>query len=139
MTRGRGNNTNTKISVAGTLSVTGSIHVTWAGTQPKLGEEVTLWTASRFSAASTVELNLPTLPTGLYWDTSDLLKPTGILRVTDQAPTGIETLNTECGTLGDDHYYTLDGIRISVPSASSVKSVLPKGIYIRNGKKVIIK
>lgn len=51
VTRGRGNSTNTKISVAGTLSVTGSINVTWAGTQPKLGEEVTLWTANRLSTS----------------------------------------------------------------------------------------
>ena len=131
VTRGRGSSTNTKISVAGTLSVTGSINVTWSGTQPKLGEEVTLWTANRFSASSTVELNLPTLPNGLYWDTSDLLKPTGILRVTDQDLTGIETLTMEREILSDSHYYTLDGIRIDNPTK--------KGIYIRNGKKIIIK
>ena len=131
VTRGRGSSTNTKISVAGTLSVTGSINVTWSGTQPKLGEEVTLWTANRFSASSTVELNLPTLPNGLYWDTSNLLKPTGILRVTDQDLTGIETLTMERGILSDSHYYTLDGIRIDNPTK--------KGIYIRNGKKIIIK
>ena len=139
VTRGRGNNTNTKISVTGTLSVTGSIHVSWAGTQPKLGEEVTLWTANRFSVSPTVELNLPTLSAGLYWDTSDLLKPTGILRVTDQAPTGVNEVMDNGQWIMDNSYYDLQGRRISVPSASSASSVLPKGIYIKNGKKIIIK
>jgi len=128
VTRGRGNSTNTKISVAGTLSVTGSINVTWAGTQPKLGEVVTLWTANRLSTSSDIVLNLPTLPSGLYWDTSDLLKPTGILRVTN-TPTGINNVNMD--NHYDDYYYTLDGVRIENPTK--------KGIYIKNGKKVVIK
>ena len=128
VTRGRGNSTNTKISVAGTLSVTGRIDVTWSGTQPKLGEEVTLWTANRISTSSDIVLNLPTLPSGLYWDTSDLLKPTGILRVTN-TPTGINNVNMD--NHYDDYYYTLDGVRIENPTK--------KGIYIKNGKKVVIK
>ena len=40
---------------------------------------------------------------------------------------------------GPTDYYTLDGRCISVPSDASVNSVLPKGVYISNGKKVIIK
>ena len=127
VTRGRGNSTNTKISVAGTLSVTGAINVTWAGTQPKLGETVTLWTVGRLNASS-VTLNLPTLPSGLYWDTSDLLKAEGILRVTDQ-PTGIKAINAD--TKNDGKYYTLSGVSVEKPTK--------KGIYIRNGKKIIIK
>jgi flagellar basal body L-ring protein FlgH len=35
--------------------------------------------------------------------------------------------------------YDLSGRRISVSAATSVRSVLPKGIYIVNGKKVMIK
>ena len=128
VTRGRGNSTNTKISVTGTLSVTGSINVTWAGTQPKLGEEVTLWTVGKLSTSSALELNLPTLPTGLYWDTSDLLKPTGILRVTDQ-PTGIT--DVKMNRWNDGYIYTLDGVRVENPTK--------KGIYIKNGKKIVIK
>jgi hypothetical protein len=73
-------------------------------------------------------LNLPTLPSGLYWDTSDLLKPTGILRVTN-TPTGINNVNMD--NHYDDYYYTLDGVRIENPTK--------KGIYIKNGKKVMIK
>ena len=76
-----------------------------------------------------IALNLPKLPDGLYWDTSDLLKPTGILRVTNvllQALTmSIWTIITMIS------YYTLEGDRIDTPTK--------KGIYIKNGKKVIIK
>ena len=129
VTRGRGNSTNTYISVAGTLSVTGSIDITWSGTQPKLGEAVTLWHVGRLSTSGTVTLNLPTLPNGLYWDTSDLLKAEGILRVTDQAPTGI--INTRIDSNNDASYFTLNGIRIDAPTQ--------KGIYIKNGKKIVVK
>ena len=36
-------------------------------------------------------------------------------------------------------WYDLQGRRVSVPSVPSASSVLPKGVYIRNGKKIIIK
>ena len=129
VTRGRGNNTNTTISVAGTLSVTGSIDVTWTGVQPKLGEEVKLWTVGRLNVSSSVTLNLPTLPSGLYWDTSDLLKPEGILRVTDQQPTAIHGVKTDAAN--DGKTYTLSGMPVENPTQ--------KGIYIKNGKKFVIK
>ena len=35
--------------------------------------------------------------------------------------------------------YDLSGRRVSVSSASSVSSVLPKGVYIQSGKKVVVK
>ena len=36
-------------------------------------------------------------------------------------------------------WYDLSGRRLSMSSASSVPSVLPKGVYIRDGKKVVVK
>ena len=132
VTRGRGSNTNTTISVAGTLSVTGSINVTWSGTQPKLGETVTLWNVGRLSVSDNVVLNLPTLSEGLYWDTSDLLKAEGVLRVTDQ-PTDISVLmSNEKGEMSNEKWYSLDGRQLSSKPTT-------KGVYIRNGKKVVIK
>ena len=38
-----------------------------------------------------------------------------------------------------DAWYTLDGRCISVSSGASVPSVLPKGVYIHNGRKIVIK
>ena len=39
----------------------------------------------------------------------------------------------------NNEWYDLSGRRVSVPSVSSASSVLPKGIYIHNGKKIVIK
>jgi hypothetical protein len=36
-------------------------------------------------------------------------------------------------------WYDLSGRSLSVSSASSVPSVLPKGVYIRNGKKFVVR
>ena len=44
--------------------------------------------------------------------------------------TGISTLNVERGTLNDNSYYNLAGQRVTQPT---------KGLYIVNGKKVVIK
>lgn len=35
--------------------------------------------------------------------------------------------------------YNLNGLRLFVPSGSSVNSVLPRGLYIMDGKKVLVK
>ena len=54
------------------------------------------------------------------------------------APTAIEGI--AAGEYAQDGaVYDLSGRRLSVSSASSVHSVLPKGMYIVNGKKVIVK
>ena len=47
---------------------------------------------------------------------------------TGSVPTAIQQVNAE----GDDHYYTLDGMRLKERPATP-------GIYIRNGKKVVVK
>ena len=53
-------------------------------------------------------------------------------------PTGIKDI--ENGRLkGENAVYNLQGRRLSVPSTYLVNSVLPRGIYIIDGKKVFIK
>ncbi|MBP3829636.1 MAG: hypothetical protein ILA06_04950 [Bacteroidaceae bacterium] len=42
------------------------------------------------------------------------------------------------GRLSDGQWYDLSGRHLSVSSASSVRSVLPKGVYIKDGKKVLV-
>ena len=126
VTRARGNSTNTKIEAVGTLSITEEINVTWSGVSPKAGEEVILWKVGRLATSSSVIINLPTLPSGLEWDTSELLKKEGKLRVIEA--TAVKTLQQE-----DAHgqLFNLGGMPIDKPTK--------KGIYIRNGKKIIIK
>ena len=110
----------------GTLSITEEINVTWSGVSPKAGEEVILWKVGRLATSSSVIINLPTLPSGLEWDTSELLKKEGKLRVIEA--TAVKTLqqNDAPGQL-----FNLGGMPIDKPTK--------KGIYIRNGKKIIIK
>lgn len=50
---------------------------------------------------------------------------------------GIHAIGNE--NVASDGIYDLSGRRLSVSSATSVNSVLPKGIYIVNGKKVVMK
>ena len=127
ITRARGNNTNTMIEAAGTLSITEEINITWSGVSAKAGEEVTLWKVGRLVTSSSVVINLPTLPNGLAWDTSDLLNKEGKLRVVEA--TAIQSMHNN----NDTYYKTfnLNGTPIETPTR--------KGIYIRNGKKFIIK
>lgn len=52
---------------------------------------------------------------------------------------GIANNTANSSRLTDDGIYDLSGRRVSVSSASSVTSVLPKGIYVRNGRKFVVK
>lgn len=97
------------------------------GFVPGNGDEFVMWTAGSFSGTPTA-IHLPELPEGLYWDTTDLLKPEGKLRVTDQ-PTGIQIIRAN--GMNDGKIYTLDGKRVEMP--------LKKGVYIMNGKKFHVK
>jgi hypothetical protein len=112
------------ISVAGALSVTEAIVITHGGYDFRARDTFTLWTAGSFQSTSNIVIELPELPEGLYWDTSELLKKEGKLKVTD-TPTGIRGVKRE----GNDKWYSLDGRQLNgEPTA--------KGIYIYNGKKV---
>ena len=69
----------------------GKVNVTLGnGFQPKVGDSFTLWKARRV-LRDPVEINLPSLPEGLYWNTSSLLgqSATGVLTVTDNPADGI--------------------------------------------------
>ncbi len=58
--------------------------------------------------------------------------------VGDEETTGVVSIDNGQWIM-DNSVYDLQGRRISVPSASSENSVLPKGVYIVNGKKVVVK
>jgi hypothetical protein len=125
----KGTITHSYIEVAGTLVVSGDIDISLKGTL-KAGDEVVLWKVGALQTTSNTVVNLPELPDGLYWDTTQLLKKEGKLKVTDQ-PTGIRNL-TPALSEGEGVWYSLDGRRLT-------REPQQKGIYIKNGKKIIIK
>ncbi|MBO6253281.1 MAG: hypothetical protein J6O49_06460, partial [Bacteroidaceae bacterium] len=122
-----GNTSRSYLTVGGDLNLSGEITIE-LGYTPAAGDELIFWTAKNVKGTPTA-INLPELPAGLYWDTSELLKPEGKLIVTDQKPTGIRSIRTN--GMNDGKIYTLDGKRVEMP--------LKEGIYIKNGKKVYVK
>ena len=115
--------------VQSTLIISEDVTVTFSGsTKLKAGDTVQLWKANSFQATSNIEVTLPELPEGLYWDTTNLLTKEGRLTVTD-VPSGINGVKMD--TNQDDTIYNLNGMKVSGP--------LKKGIYIKNGKKIVIK
>jgi len=104
--------THSFLKVGGTLIINGNINLNWYRSEstnyvPASGDSIILWTANAFSG--TPVLNLPELPDGLSWDTSDLLKPTGILRIT--STNGVSSISdnetVRCNV------YTISGTKVS--------------------------
>ncbi len=121
------NNGRSYITVKGKLEIKGDINIGMGEEyEPQAGDEFIMWTCGSIDAAPTA-INLPELPAGLEWDTTDLLTTTGTLRV--KAATGIE--NNRANSSASGKTYTLDG--------KAVENTTKKGIYIKNGKKVVIK
>lgn len=125
------NNNNTSrsyLTIGGDLKLYGDIYIELGSSYtPAAGDEIIFWTVAKEVTGNPV-LHLPELPAGLYWDATGLLTKEGKLRVTDQ-PTGINAVDVD--QLNGGTFYTLDGVRIDKPTK--------KGLYIRNGKKIIIK
>ena len=104
---------NSAVTINGTLRIELS-----SGHNLKPGDVIQLWTAKTFTGTPTFEL-----PEGYIWDTSRISE--GVLVVKD-IDTGIRpsTFNPQPSTL-----YDLNGRQVRQAG---------KGIYIRNGKKVVI-
>ena len=121
------NNGRSFLKVSGKLEIKGDINIGMGEEyEPQAGDEFIMWTCGSLDAAPTA-INLPALPEGLEWDTTDLLTTTGTLRV--KASTGIDNIAAKDNTPGTT--YTLDG--------KPVESPTKKGVYIKNGKKMVIK
>ena len=89
------------------LTINGNIELILGNTYiPKKGDTFTLWTAEDF--IGTPSWTLPQLPSGLYWDTTDLVK-SGILSITD-TPTSISPIAG--ATMIDCEVFTITGIRL---------------------------
>ena len=74
----------------------------------------------------------------IRWGYGKINAKGGIDYINDRI-SGIANNTANSSSLTDDGIYDLSGRRVSVSSASSVTSVLPKGIYVRNGRKFVVK
>ena len=107
---GTASSARTVLTVGTTLAMNATVNLTMADTyEPQEGDEFQLWScASTFSG--TPVLNLPELPEGLAWDTTDLLTKNGTIRVARASAIFqhlADTAPVEC-TL-----YTLDGQQVA--------------------------
>lgn len=127
----------TYLTVGSTFSFNGTLNVTLSDSyEPADGDSIILWTANKFSGEPTV--NLPDLPSGFSWDTSDLLATTGILRVV-AGDTGIDEILAS-GVDLHCYVYTLGGVLVGEFDApantvtTTARSLgLSSGTYIIKG------
>ena len=86
------------------------------GYTPKKGDAFTIWKGTN-SISGTPTLELPALPEGLNWDTSELVAAdgkalkTGVLKVTDTALTAVSGIGTDNPVSCE--VYTLGGMFVT--------------------------
>lgn len=122
----------TSLQNIGTLTINAAIeiYVSSAHTLTS-GDSIVIWkNVTTVKGTPTLATNVIDAEQGLYWDATDLSK--GILRVTNHVPAGINDIRHK----REDHsdVYDLNGRRVADDPAH-----IRKGIYIRNGKKIVVK
>lgn len=104
--------------------------------KPAVGDSAVLWTAKYFEQ-SNITLKLPELPEGLEWDTTDLLNAQGVIRIVaaqvEPTPTPVSTIRAN-NTKVDNRIFDILGRYVGTD-----KNALKPGIYIQNGKKILVK
>lgn len=117
------------LEVGGTLTMHATVCVTKPDRLNSLaaGDSIILWTAARV-VGEPDELRLPELPAGLYWDTSDLCRPVGVIRVTDVVPSGIAGVSAD--TEVPCEVFSVDGAKVGELRASlrNVREVVARRI-----------
>ena len=97
------------LNVTKYLTLNATVNITLSPNYtPAAGDEIILWNAGTFNGKPTI--NLPELPAGLYWDTSDLLTKSGTLRVTDSS-TGIASATS--ATPVRCRMFTVSGVQVA--------------------------
>ena len=117
----------------------GTLTVTNLGTAPLAnGQSFTLFTlASGAYGGAFANLNLPTLPSGLSWDISQLTV-NGLIRVVNTAPTpvfvppaggyvGAVSVSIQCGVSNATIHYTTDG---TTPTNTSPSGLAPVTVVV---------
>ena len=98
------------LTVGTTLAMNATVNVTLSESYvPQEGDEHQLWTCGSSFTGHPV-LNLPELPEGLAWDTSDLLTKNGTLRVVRASAI---YQHMAAGTVLDCTLFSLDGRQVA--------------------------
>jgi hypothetical protein len=100
---------------------------------PAIGDALTLWTLSG-TFSGTPKFDLPELPAGMAWDTTHLTDGTGILRIVEA--TAVHQIAVDADP---KNVYDLQGRLVRRQLTATDTRGLPAGVYIRGGKKVVIK
>ena len=124
----------TTITGVGEMVLNGTIRVVLKdGVVPELGHSFELWNCEELDAESVPLLELPELPEGLAWDTTDLFTSEGILRVIDAAGIRLKSWNEEVRVT----VVTLDGVQVDAFKCAynQLKETLdatslPQGFYL---------
>ena len=141
-----------RFTVEGKLTINGTINVTLKSSyNPAAGDSIMIWSAQSFEGTPEA-INLPALPTGLRWNTDELLTTSGKLRI-EADPTAIERIDAT--ETADADIYTATGVWAGQLTDVVVgriqgelnKRKLPAGTYIvrmRSGnrqatQKIIVK
>ena len=118
----------TSIAGISTLTMNGLVRVGVANNHTlQAGDSIRIWSASTMTGTPTLEL-----PAGIEWDTTRIAE--GLLFVKSVSD-GIESIRFADNTPAD--IYDLNG-RLVRKNADSTEG-LPSGIYIRRGKKIVVK
>ena len=84
-----------------------------------------------------VKFELPELPEHYYWDTTNFKN--GYLCIRYTSATGINTVVHSQETKANSQVYDLNGRLVRRSSTADDTKSLPAGVYIRGGKKYVVK
>lgn len=109
------------ITVSRNIIIKGDVNVELGVSfTPKADVEFTLWTCSSFEKAASAKINLPELPEGFEWDTTDLWNATGILRI-KASNTAVEHIAYDA--IVSCEVYNLLGVKVAEFSAARYEAI----------------
>lgn len=138
---------NSSITTTGALLLGGTVRILARDDyEPKVGDTFTFWNSKSYNKSYTPTIELPELPAGMKWDTSQLCTKSGTVTVV-QDETGIGSLEFDDEV--EVTLYALDGKPVTSFSclygmvyANAAAAEIPNGIYmirIHNGENTMVK
>jgi autotransporter-associated beta strand protein len=126
---------NSSVTLEKVLLFAGTLRVTKvSGRELQVGESFTLWTCKTYNKKYIPTLELPELPEGMEWDTSELCATTGIIKVV-AATSGLNQVTNDM--TADVTLYNVDGSEAcrfttsyGTVYAAAAEADVPNGLYL---------